>query len=217
MICDAVGTRSVATGLTFLYNLTALCDQIWHPDGEGDGERIPDELQLNMILNMVGSIKPRNEMEAALAAQMIAVHMMMMKTADAALSSGWGTDPRFASTAAKLAQVFAIQTDTLRKGRGGRRTSKQTIIVRHDKHVHHHQHVHLEGGGAENKGQPHEPSDSRNGGNGNNRATALIEHEGRAALPGAHPAEDPVPMSCEPGQEPLPAARRLKGVRRSKG
>ncbi len=77
MVCDALGTRSEATALTFLYQLTELCDRDWHPDDEaGGGEWVPDECELNMILNMVASIKPRNEMEAALAAQMVAVHLM---------------------------------------------------------------------------------------------------------------------------------------------
>jgi hypothetical protein len=151
MICDSLGTRSVATAETFLRTLTKLCDEVWHSDGEGDGERVPDEMQLNMVLNMVGSIKPRNEMEAALAAQMVAVHLMTMKTAEAALSSGWGTDPRFASITGKLARTFAIQMDTLKRGRGERRNSKQTIIVRQERHVHHHQHVHVQqqGGGSD--------------------------------------------------------------------
>ena len=108
-----------------------------------------------MILNMIASIRPRNELEAALAAQMIAVHMMMMKTSAAALRTSWGTDPRFAATAGKLARTYAILSDTLNKGRGGRRSSKQTIIVRQEKHVHHHQHVHLGGGGPESGHQPH--------------------------------------------------------------
>ncbi len=32
MVCDALGTRSEATALTFLYQLTQLCQQDWHPD-----------------------------------------------------------------------------------------------------------------------------------------------------------------------------------------
>jgi hypothetical protein len=216
MICDAVGTRSVATGYTFLYNLAALCDQIWHPNEDGNGgERVPDETQLNMILNMVGSIKPRNEMEAALAAQMVAVHMMTMRTAEAALSTTWGTSPQFAATAGKLARTFAILTDTLNKGRGKQRSSKQTITVRQEKHVHHHQHVHMAGGGAENRGQPFEPSDSRNG--GNNPGSALVEHESRPALPGQDAPGNGVPMPSEQGEEAVPSPRRGKRIRRAEG
>lgn len=83
MVCDALGTRSEATALQFLFQLTQLCEQVWHPDDEtGGGEWVPDECELNMILNMVSSIKPRNEMEAALAAQMVAVHLMTMSVAE---------------------------------------------------------------------------------------------------------------------------------------
>ena len=64
MVCDALGTRSEATALTFLYQLTNLCQQDWHPDGEeGGGEWVPDECELNMILNMVSGIRPKNEMQ----------------------------------------------------------------------------------------------------------------------------------------------------------
>ncbi len=78
MICDALGTRSVSTAKTFVHSLTQLCSQSFHPieSEEGGGEWCPDEFELNMVLNIATSIKPRNEMEAALAAQMTAVHMM---------------------------------------------------------------------------------------------------------------------------------------------
>ncbi len=218
MICDALGTRSVSIAKTFVHSLTQLCSQSFHPiEGEeGGGEWCPDEFELNMILNIATSIKPRNEMEAALAAQMTAVHMMTMKTAAQALQ-GWGTDPRAAALSAKLARTFTLQWEALMRHRGKRRTTRQNITVSHEKHIHnhHHQHVHIEGGGSEIGGQACEPSDSRNG--GNNRSAAGVEHERIAALPGPDASGVVVPMSRHQGQEPVPDTRRGKGLGRAKG
>ena len=152
MVCDALGTRSIATAKTFVHSLVQLCSQTFQAAEDGAGEWCPDETKLNMVLNIATSIKPRNEMEAALAAQMTAVHMMTMKTAAQALE-GWGTDPRSAALAAKLARTFTLQWEALMRHRGRRRTVRQSITVSHEKHIHHHQHVHIKGGGAENGGK----------------------------------------------------------------
>jgi hypothetical protein len=181
MICDALGTRSIATAKTFVHSLVQLCSQTFKSSGSKAGEWCPDETELNIVLNIATSIKPRNEIEAALAAQMTAVHMMTMKTAAQALE-GWGTDPRAAALSAKLARTFTLLWEALMRHRGRGRTVRQNITVSHEKHIHQHQHVHLEGGGSKNGSQACEPSDSRNG--GNNRATPLIEYEGGTALPG---------------------------------
>ncbi len=153
MICDALGTRSEATALTFLHHLVRLCDQDWHPDDkDGGGEWVPDECQLNMILNLVSGIRPKNEMQAALAAQMVAVHLMMMKVSERCLRSYGCSDPHLLSSASKLARTFAIQSETLAKLQG-RKTSRQKITVSYERHEH--KHVHVHGGENENEGQPH--------------------------------------------------------------
>jgi hypothetical protein len=153
MVCDALATSSEATALTFLCHLTQLCEQNWHPDDEkGGGEWVPDECTLNMILNMVTSIKPKNEMQAALAAQMVAVHLMMMKVTERCIRTTICADPHLLSAASKLARTFAMQTETLAKLQG-RRTSRQKITVRYEKHEH--QHVHMHRGEEEIGGQPH--------------------------------------------------------------
>ena len=205
MVCDALGTRSIATAKTFVHSLVQLCSQTFQAAEDGAGEWCPDETELNMVLNIATSIKPRNEMEAALAAQMTAVHMMTMKTAAQALE-GWGTDPRSAALAAKLARTFTLQWEALMRHRGRRRTVRQSITVSHEKHIHHHQHVHIKGGGAENGGQGFEPSDCRN--DGNNRTTPGVEHECRPALPSPNSSGVVVPMPSKSGQGPLPHSRR---------
>lgn len=203
MVCDALGTRSIATAKTFLFQLTELCTQNWHPSEDGQsGEWCPDERELNMILNVVAGIKPKNEMQAALAAQMVAVHLMQMRLSARALGKGYIV-PEDAAIAGKLARTFAMQIDALSRLKGKRSSSKQTITVRQEKHVHHHQHAHFDGGGSEIRAQPHEA-----GGAG--------EPPKRAPLPCPKQDGEIVPFPSDEGQEGLSAAWRDK-PRRARG
>lgn len=195
MVCDALGTRSEATALTFLYQLTKLCQQDWHPDEEnGGGEWVPDECELNMILNMVSGIRPKNEMQAALAAQMVAVHMMMMKVTERCLTTYQCADSRMVAVAGKLARTFAIQTEALSKLQG-RRTTRQKITVSYEKHEH--QHVHMHRGGEENDSQAHAAMESR-----------ISSHGRGAALPCSDQEAIAVPVSGSKRKAGLPNARR---------
>jgi hypothetical protein len=216
MVCDALGTRSVSTAKTFVHSLAQLCSQNFHPSGvEGEyGEWAPNELELNMVLNICTSIKPRNEMEAALAAQMTAVHLATMTMAARAMAAN-GADDRAAALLAKLARTFTLQWEGLMRSRGKRRTTRQNIVVTQEKHVHHHQHVRLDRREEEIGGQPCEPSDDDTA--GNIRSTALVEHEGRSALPGANSSGIVVSMPSQEGQAPVPITRRSGRLRSAKG
>lgn len=205
MVMDAIGTGSASVADAFLYQLSELCAQRWHPaQAEGEvPERCPDERELNMALAMVASQKPRNEMEAALAASMVAVHLLTMKTAAAALAP-YTIDVRTAATAGKLARTFAILTEAMAKQKG-RRTARQSIKVSHEKHIHqhHHQHIHVDQGSADFGGQPHVSGDSG------------VQKYGRTAQPAGCPAlrsEDPagnvLPLPRDPGTVEVLAARR---------
>ena len=197
MVFDAIGTRSKATATVFLTQLTELCSKAWHPDeGEGGGEWYPDADELNMILNIVASVRPRNEMEAALAAQMVAVHLMTMKASTAALE-GWSMiDPRTAAIAGKLARTFVMQMDALARAKG-KKTTRQTIKVSHEKHVHHHQHVHVDRGASDLGGQPHE-------------ARGASEPAERPALPCPEQVGEVVRFPGSEREEGLPPPRRDK-------
>jgi len=206
MVCDALGTRSASTAQTFLYHLTELCTLEWHPakgDG-GQGEWRPDERELNMVLNIVAGIKPKNEMEAALAAQMVAVHLMQVRLSARAL--GGFIVAEDAAIASKLARTFAMQIDTLSRLKGKRSFSKQTITVRQEKHVHHHQHVHVAGGGSENRSQPHEANEPRTGGDCP-----------RAALLSQDPTGNVLPLRRDEGAIALSQARGSKRIGRPDG
>jgi len=206
MVCDALGTRSVSTAQTFLYQLTQLCSQNWHPaevEGE-DGQWCPDEGELNMILNMVAGIKPRNELEAAQAAQMVAVHLMTMRMSASALS-GAVVAPQDAAIAGKLARTFVMQADGLARLRGRKPTTRQTITVRQEKHVH--QHIHLEGGASGNGEQCHDD----NGGSRARAERATVQLEGCTSLPGPEQGGDVVRLSNCAGEEGLSLSRREGG------
>ncbi len=159
---------------------------------------MPDECEINMILNMVGGIKPKNEMEAALAAQMVAVHMMTMSVAERCLRVYKCADPHLAAVASKLARTFAIQTEALSKLRG-RKISRQKITVSYEKHEH--KHIHIDRGEEENGGQPHAQE-----------ADAPIP-----ALLSQDAALNTLPSPSSEGKASVPDARRRERVRSAKG
>lgn len=153
MICDAFGTRSHSTMWTFLDQLRELMGE-YH-----DGERwVPDEFAVNAALNIINAAQPENEIQAALAAQMVAVHFLTMRAAQRHGASVMVND-RDVAMVSKLARTFAMQAETLGRLQGKVKT--QEITVRYEKHIHHHahthlhdeRHVHLSGGASENGGQ----------------------------------------------------------------
>ena len=110
-----------------------------------------DENELSAVLAMVNTIKPRDEIEAALAAQMVAVHLLTMKLAARALK--YESDTQSASVLAKLARTFTLQMEALRATRTKGRTARQSIKVRKELH----QHIHYHRGDDGNDRQAHEP------------------------------------------------------------
>src|SRR6476659_5070208 len=76
LLFDAFGTRSQATFRTFMCQLAELCSTDWNKAEEAWH---PSEDELIAAVQIVRSTKPRNEAEACLAAQMVAVHAMQMK------------------------------------------------------------------------------------------------------------------------------------------
>ena len=74
-----------------------------------------NENEFSAALAMVNSIKPKNEMEAALAAQIVAIHLLQMKVAARAIKFDY--DTKMVAVAGKLARTFAIQLETLQPHR----------------------------------------------------------------------------------------------------
>jgi len=80
--------------------------------------RKPDAVNLAFMISMVESIKPRDSIEAMLAAQMVAVHVMTMRCAH---QLGRAEDPAQQETAGralgKLARTFPAQIEALNRYR----------------------------------------------------------------------------------------------------
>jgi len=176
-LADAFGTRSQAVIATFMRQLEALCGPD-HWDEDAKQWRL-DENLFSAAIAIVNSVKPRNEMEAALAAQMVAIHLLTMKVSDRALR--YDCDTRTAATAAKLARAFTEQLEALKRLRQRGRTAKQSITVRKELH----QHIHYHRGEGESDGQPHE------------RGAAPADE--RPALPSPEPSGEPLPMPRDEG------------------
>ncbi len=172
-LADAFGTRSRAVLSMFMGQLEELCGKN-HWDDAAKQWRL-DENQFSAALAVVNSVKPRNEMEAALAAQMVAIHLLTMKVTARALKYDY--DTRTAAAAGKLARTFTLQMERLQSLRGGKRTVRQSIKVTKELH----QHVHYHRGDDGNGGQPHEP-----------RTAATAQ---RAALPRPDKGGDIVPIA----------------------
>ena len=146
---EAFGTRSKAVITLFLRQLEALCSlENW--DEAAKQWRL-DENEFSAALAMVNAIKPRNEMEAALAAQMVSVHLMQMKCAARAIL--FEHDTQTAAVAAKLARTFVMQTQALQSLRGRSKTARQSIKV--TKELHQHVHYHDDRGIGGSDRQPH--------------------------------------------------------------
>lgn len=196
MLADAFGTRSYAVMSTFLQQLETLCCERWW-DEEAQQWRL-NEPTFNTILALVGSIKPKNEMEAAFAAQMAAVHMLSMKVSARAIRYEY--DTKTVHAAGKLARTFVMQMQELRAMRGKTKSTRQNIKV--SRETHHHQHIHVHREAGENDGQSHAPSEPVC------RNPAAITIDDRDALPGADEGGRVVPLPSRARPRAVPDARR---------
>lgn len=185
-LADAFGTRSRAVISTFLSQLEALCGHS-HWDDEAKQWRL-DENQFSAALAIVNSVQPRNEMEAALAAQMVAMHLLTMKVSAYAIKHEY--DTRTAAAAGKLARTFTLQMEALRSLRGEKRETHQSISVTKELH----QHVHYHRGEGESEGQPHE------------QPATIVDQ--CTALPSPEPGGESVPLPSRERQDTMPDARR---------
>lgn len=189
-IADAFGTRSQAAMHCFLDQLKALCATAWDKEAE---RWKPDEIELNAALALINSTRPRNEAEAALAAQMVAIHLMQMRMSAQALNNGGMMMERDAALASKLARTYAMQMETLLSVQGKRRSVRQTIKVTRENHVHYHDHR----GAARNERQ----CDATNGAG---------QPAQRPALPGPHETGRVVSLPSRSREAGMPDARRHK-------
>lgn len=196
MFFSMLGTRQCAVVDMFFRQLTALCGQEWRADLE---QWETNAGEMRACFGFIQSLKPKNVAQAALAAQLVALHIHQLRLAEGIRGYSC-SDPRTAATMARLTKAFADGMLTLQKLQGKVRKSKQ--IIRVETHHHHHQHIHYEqtGGSPINGGQVHAADGS-----------PAIEC---AALPSSDTPGQSLSIASRKGQARLPDARRRKGNRR---
>jgi hypothetical protein len=199
LLFEAFGTRSEATFRTFTRQLAELCSTDWNDETKAWH---PNEDELLAAVQIVRSTRPRNEAEACLSAQMVAVHLMQVKLSAQTLKYSLA-EPRTCAIAAKLARTYAMQLETFAKLKG--RGSRQRITVRKFSQ-HEHKHIHIHQGGSENGNQPHGPRETRTA-----EIKATGEYPDGHPLPGAHSAGHALPTPCDQREEAVsPPRRRIR-------
>ena len=205
LMFEAFATRSQANFVTFMTQLSELCSTSWN---EAENAWHPSKQELIAAVQIVRATKPRNEAEACLAAQMVAIHFMQMKLSAQALKHSY-PDPRTCAIAGKLARTYATQLETMAKLKG--KGSRQRITVRKYSQ-HEHKHIHIHQGDGENGNQPHGPRGTRE-----REIKAAREPSVGAALPCPNKARDGLHVPSDERKNPVPYPRRGPRVRRAEG
>jgi hypothetical protein len=167
-----------------------------------------DEKTLNGVLGALHGINPGDEVEAMLAAQMVATHLAAMECLRQAQVPGQTFEGRDMNLrhATKLSRTYTMQVESLKRYRS---KGEQRVVVQH-------QHVNVTakqaavqvngsadpapgGRGAASKPeeQPHAPA-----------KPAPLAYEPGTPLPCPDPAGDAVPVASGEGTEAVPHARR---------
>ena len=200
---ETFGTRSgdyANRGLTTLINIV------------GPAGKTAAEETINAGLALLGAIEPRDELEAAMAQQIIASHVASLEFLERArMNMGEYRDTAcaYVNAATKLSRTMAVQIEALAKIRNG---GKQTHEVRY---------VYVNGpvlgagaqavfgvpgGGVRgtNFDQPHGTS-----------APAALAFAPSVPVWSENPGRDAMPVAGGEGEEALPDARRSEGLRRA--
>jgi len=180
MVNDAFGSSShhfVNQCVTHLANATTATGGDVSPQG------------LNAALALVGAIDPRDELEAALATQMVATHEMMLMMSNRARSAQrLESIKEYGNLATKMARTFTTQIKAL----GDMRRGGEQVV----RHIHVH-----EGGQAV-------VAETFNVHGGHNANPVGQSHAFSAALLGQDTAGRGVPISSGARPEAVPHARR---------
>jgi hypothetical protein len=95
----------------------------------GSNGREPDEHAINFLLSVIKGVKPRDELEAMLAAQMAAIHMATMTLMGQLANVEWLPQQDSAARALNnLARTYAMQMEALKRYRTG---GEQKVTVQH--------------------------------------------------------------------------------------
>jgi len=180
MFVDAFGTRNSAVASTFTDHLLDLCGTQWD---DGAKKWVPNDGELQLMLAVVRSHKPRDEAQAALAAQVAATYIITMRVGKRVAQSPH--DTRMISAYARLLQASAAIAEVARPGR--KKPARQSIKVVRESHIHHHQHLHAAAGGSEE-------NENRGHANVGVRKTIEAPRAGRSPVPRQDKGGDVVPI-----------------------
>jgi hypothetical protein len=158
--------------------------------------KAPIEDQINAALAMLGAIAPQNELEAALAEQIIGAHALSMDLLfQAKNSQNTARTEAYVNMATKTQRTTATLVETLSKLRTG---GKQQVEVRY---------VYVDARGSQNLisagGMPQGPI----GNLGQSHATAIPDASG-PAMRGSDAIGLPMSVAGSEGPEPVPDAWR---------
>jgi hypothetical protein len=119
LLLESFGT----TDHDFLSGLLKQLAALTSPDSQ------VDERELNFLLSIIDDVKPRDQLESLLAAQLAAVHMAMMTLGSRLAKSQTIIEQDSAQQAFnKLARTFVAQLDGLKRYRSG---GEQKVTVQH--------------------------------------------------------------------------------------
>jgi hypothetical protein len=163
-----------------------------------------DEQTLNGILGALHGINPGDEVEAMLAAQMVATHLAAMECLRRARAPGQTFEGRDMNLrhATKLTRTYTMQVESLKRYRS---KGEQRVVVQH-------QHVNVTAeraavqvnGGVDpaprGRGAASKPEDQPHG--------QLLAHAPEPAMRCPEPARDAVPVAGRDGAKAMPHARR---------
>jgi len=196
----AFGTRSASVVSCFVRQLAQFVRRDWD---EAAAKWKPSQDEFNAVLALISAIKPRDEAQAAYAAQLAALHLAAMRLATRVTGEGH-VDERTVAVLNKTVRAYGDGLAQLQRLQGKSRTSRQSIKSETHRHVHNH--VHVERGAAGNGGQPHEANQPRPAGNGS-----------RPALSGPDAPGNVLPMRRDEEPVALSQTRRGKGFRCAEG
>lgn len=204
LLLECFGTRMLAVADAFMQQVASLCPEVLY---EGEDRTRLDEGALHQALAIVYALKVRNEAEAALAAQLVAVHFATMKVGKTAGRYDWLPLPH-ANCLAALVKTYSGGLKALRDMKGGRgRTTRQVIRVERAN-----VYVDQRGRGV---GNPGSQADEGSG----KRARATPSGSARILPALSRPDEIGDALQTLPGEgpDPLPPARWGEGLGGAEG
>jgi hypothetical protein len=196
LLLECFGTRTAMTAQAFMRQLADLCPEVWH---EGENRPRRCEEALRQALSIVYGLKPRNEAEAAAAAQYVALHFASMKLG-ASIGKHSYVDPRTIASLAAVSKASAAQLTAIQRGRS-RNISRQTIKVEKHVHIHNDRHLHLHGEGERDSGGQ---SQAKGQQRAHARAAGSVVEV--PALRSENEGGNVLPLPCRPGPEAVPNA-----------